>query len=213
MSVDQSDDLTSGKMPNDDLADFQLTDLEHQFCTPSEGGNPYVFNLFELFPEVDSLIESIQDQTLRSMVEHHVSFYREHKGSSGDILTAISRIISMGSDALFPERSQVLHVSPEFQALKNRYDRLSGAHTVAFREITEEMLRANFRFQDEQEGRRQKEIGEALLLPRLGVQGVFQTPGGAIRGVVEPGAEVGGPYTIKTPQGRIRVTKITGASY
>lgn len=196
------------------LKKYQLTEDEKRFCTPStKEENPDSHDLPKLFPEVDSFIASIQSQELRDLVEKRVEYYRKNKGSSGDILTAIGHLIKIDVEGNFYKFSEDIRASAEFQALKNKYQRLSEANSVGFAEIMAEASRGSHEFEEGQEKRRQKEREEGSILPKLGVQGTFQTPGGAIRGVVEPGAEVGGPYTINTPQGKIRVTKITKARY
>ena len=202
------------EISEDKLAKYQLTEDEHRFCTPTtKEENPYSHDLPKLFPEVDSFIASIQSQGLRDLVEKRVEYYRKNKGSSGDILTAIGHLIKIDVEGNFSKFSEDIRASAEFHALKNKYQRLSEAHSAGFAEIMAEASRGSREFEEGQEKRRQEEREKDSILPRLGVQGTFQTPGGAIRGVVERGAEVGGPYTINTPQGKVRVTKISKARY
>jgi len=215
MTTEQTGDPTRGEIEHDKLAKYQLTEYERRFCTPTtEGGNPRACDISKLFPEVDSFIASIQDQELRDIVESSVAYYRKNKGSSAeDILTAIGTLIKIDVEGRFSKFSEDIRASSEFQALKSKYQRLSEAHSVGFAEIMAENSRGSREFEEEQEKIRQKNREGISISPRLGVQGTFQTPDGSLSGVVEPGADVGGPYTIKTPQGRVRVSKITKAKY
>ena len=196
------------------LEQLGLTEAELKFCSPVSNGESYrVHDMITLFPELDTFISSIQDPELRANIEKHIQYYRDNKGGSGDILTSLHTLIETHTKGHFFNFPAKVQQSAEFQALVSKYKRLNEAHKVGMAALTAAALQASYDASAREGIARRKREGEEGILPKLGVPGTFQTPDGAIRGTVLPGAPVGGPYIIKTPQGNIRVSKITGAGY
>lgn len=196
----------------DPLAKFHLSEAERRFCTPQPRGSDLnTHDLFEIFPELDALLEKVDLQSLPAHATSGIDFHRTHKGASGSILGDVSDFLDYvgGRGWAPPENVQKYSNLPEFKSLKEHYKRLSDAHGVGFKEKMEDAFRGAMAFEAEKEKGRQsaRERGEGYL-PPLGVKGTWETPDGFVEGVIEPGAQMGGPYTIKGPQGKIRVSKI-----
>ncbi len=127
----------------DPLEEFNLTDLERQFCTPDPEGQeetPTRFQLFDIFPELMDLLNeasaasenSTGDKNLHDAIFGKLEYFLKNDVTRGDLLT-VAYYINNFTKAHGDERRIVGLLN--FEIFQKHYEKLSVAKTAGFAEL------------------------------------------------------------------------------